>query len=175
MDLNFYVFNIDVATLDTIKHIEMGLNKDIKQKKFKSEFEKTAVNLIFTSNWFDLQQQKVLKPHGLTLAQYNVMRILRGQHPEVCTVNLIIDRMLDRMSNVSRIVDKLVTKQYVSRIPNKEDRRAVDVCITDQGLEILEKLDQSLNSLFKEINNFTEDECRQVNNFLDRFRGTEPD
>ncbi|WP_084370602.1 MarR family winged helix-turn-helix transcriptional regulator [Reichenbachiella faecimaris] len=153
----------------------MGLNKDIKQKKFKSEFEKAVVNLIYTRNWFEQQQQRVLKPYGLTLAQYNVMRILRGQHPAVCTVNLIIDRMLDRMSNVSRIVDKLVSKKLVSRIPNKEDRRAVDVRITDTGLEVLDKLDVSLQHLFDEINIFSNEECKQVNSFLDRFRGTEPD
>ncbi|UXX78545.1 MarR family transcriptional regulator [Reichenbachiella carrageenanivorans] len=153
----------------------MGLSKEIKQKKFKSEFEKAVVNLIFTRNWFDEQQQKLLKPYGLTTAQYNVLRILRGQYPEVCTVNLIIERMLDRMSNVSRIVDKLVSKGLVSRLPNIEDRRAVDVSITSKGLETLEILDETFSQLFKAINVFTEDECRQVNDFLDRFRGVEPD
>lgn len=153
----------------------MGLNKDIKQKKFKSEFEKTVVNLIYTRNWLDEQQQKIWKPYGLTTAQYNVLRILRGQHPEVCTVNLIIERMLDRMSNVSRIVDKLVSKGYVSRIPNKKDRRAVDVLITKEGLNILDELDSSLQKLFDQINSFSDEECCQVNSFLDRFRGTTPD
>ncbi len=153
----------------------MGINKDIKQKKFKSEFEKVVVNLIFTRNWFDEQQQKILKPYGLTTAQYNVMRILRGQHPKVCTVNLIIDRMLDRMSNVSRIVDKLVSKSFVSRAPNLEDRRAVDVCITEKGLDILSQMDQSLQDLFDKIDSFSDQDCKQVNAFLDRFRGTEPD
>ncbi|MEO9967022.1 MAG: MarR family transcriptional regulator [Reichenbachiella sp.] len=153
----------------------MGINKDIKQKKFKTEFEKTIVNLIFTRNWFDEQQHRILKPYGLTTAQYNVLRILRGQHPEVCTVNLIIDRMLDRMSNVSRIVDKLVSKGYVSRMPNHRDRRAVDVCITQQGLDLLAKLDVQLESLFNQINSFSDEECSQVNSFLDRLRGTTPD
>lgn len=175
MEFKIYVTNINVSTLDTSKHVVMGLNKDIKQKKFKSEFEKAVVNLIYTRNWFDEQQQKVLKPLGLTLAQYNVLRILRGQHPEVCTVNLIIERMLDRMSNVSRIVDKLVSKGFVSRVPNLEDRRAVDVCITDAGLEVLSELDITLQALFDEINSFSDEECRQVNDFLDRFRGAEPD
>lgn len=153
----------------------MGLNKDIQQKAFKSEFEKFVVNLIFTRNWYDEQLQKVLKPYGLTTAQYNVLRILRGQHPNVCTVNLIIERMLDRMSNVSRIVDKLVVKEFVSRVTNKEDRRAVDVCITNKGLGILEELDAMLKDQFDEINCFTDEECKQTNDFLDRFRGTMPD
>lgn len=153
----------------------MGLNKDIKQKRFKSEFEKTVVNLIYTRNWLDEQQQKIWKPYGLTTAQYNVLRILRGQYPEVCTINLIIERMLDRMSNVSRIIDKLVVKEYVSRIPNKEDRRAVDVCITKAGLDILTELDVSLQTLFDQLNSFSDKECEDVNSFLDRFRGTTPD
>lgn len=153
----------------------MGLNKDIQQKAFKSEFEKLVVNLIFTRNWYDEQLIKVLKPYGLTTAQYNVLRILRGQHPNVCTVNLIIERMLDRMSNVSRIVDKLVVKGFVSRVTNREDRRAVDVCITDNGLNILSELDIKLNEQFEQINCFSDEECKLVNDFLDRFRGTEPD
>ena len=175
LDIKILVINIDVPTLDTINKNVMGLSKDIKQKKFKSEFEKVLVNLIFTRNWLDEQQQKILKPHGLTLAQYNVMRILRGQHPEVCTVNLIIERMLDRMSNVSRIVDKLVSKALVSRIPNLDDRRAVDVCVTEKGLQLLSKIDASLQGLFDQINSFSEEECVQVSDFLDKFRGTDPD
>lgn len=173
--MKILVTNINVATLDTNKAIIMGLNKDIKQKKFKTEFEKVVVNLMFTRNWLEEQQQLVLKPYGLTIPQYNVMRILRGQHPEVCTVNLIIERMLDRMSNVSRIVDKLVSKELVSRIPNLEDRRAVDVFITDKGLETLSQLDDAYDKLFQKVNTFSDDECKVVNEFLDRFRGTEPD
>ena len=102
----------------------VGINEDIKQSKFRSEIEKSIVNLIFTSNWLNEQQHKIFKPYGLTTAQYNVLRILRGQYPNAATVNLIIERMLDRMSNVSRIVDRLVLKDLVNRKQNQNDRRA---------------------------------------------------
>lgn len=152
----------------------MGINEDIKQAKFKTEMEKAIVNLIFTSNWLNEQHYKIFKPYGLTIAQYNVLRILRGQHPNVATVNLIIDRMLDRMSNVSRIVDKLVLKGYVSRKQNQNDRRAVDVIITDKGLQLLTNLDDLINEFQRTTDVFSEDEKRQFNDFLDRFRATQP-
>lgn len=153
----------------------MGLAKDIKQSKFKSEFDKVIVNLMYTSNWLNQQEYYVFKPYGLTIAQYNVLRILRGQQGRKVTINLIIDRMLDRMSNVSRIVDKLVNKDLVSRHQNKMDRRAVDVKITEKGLELLEELDVQVDELINRINVFSESEAQQMNTFLDRFRGAEPD
>lgn len=153
----------------------MGLNEDIKQDKFASEFQKVVVNLMFTSNWLNQQEYYLLKPYGVTAAQYNVLRILRGQLPKVATINLIIERMLDRMSNASRIVDKLVSKGYVSREKNEDDRRAVDVKITPKGLKLLEELDQEQEKFQKKINDFTPNECNVINNFLDRFRGTIPD
>ncbi|MFY0650435.1 MAG: MarR family transcriptional regulator [Cyclobacteriaceae bacterium] len=153
----------------------MGISADIKQEKFKSEFHKTIINLMFTSNWLDEQENKLFKPHGLTLAQYNVLRILRGQYPNPATINLLIERMLDRMSNASRIVDKLLAKGLVHRQQNIADRRAVDVIISKEGLELLGTLDAKMVDFESGINQFSEEECRAVNSFLDRFRGTEPD
>ncbi len=130
---------------------------------------------MYTSNWLNEQEFHLFKPHGLTLPQYNVLRILRGQVPNSATVSLIMDRMLDRMSNVSRIVDKLVLKELVIRGQNAEDRRTVDVKITDKGLELLSRLDIVMKDFNTSINVFTEEESKQMNAFLDRFRGTEPD
>lgn len=153
----------------------MGISKDIKQKAFKSEFHKVIINLIFTSNWMNEQENKLFKPHGLTTAQYNVLRILRGQYPNSATINLLIERMLDRMSNASRIVDKLLAKGLVHRQQNDVDRRAVDVLISEKGLELLETIDVEMNKFEDSINQFSEEECRIVNEFLDKFRGSEPD
>lgn len=153
----------------------MGIGSDIKQSKFKSEFNKVIVNLMFTSNWLIEQEYKLFKPHGLTTAQYNVLRILRGQYPKPSTVNLLIDRMLDRMSNASRIVDKLVAKGLVTRQQNPQDRRAVDVIISDEGLSLLEGLDGELDRFERSVNNLSEQECLEINALLDRFRGSEPD
>ncbi|MCV9386040.1 MarR family winged helix-turn-helix transcriptional regulator [Reichenbachiella ulvae] len=153
----------------------MGLNKDIKQVKFRSEFDKVVVNLMFTSNWLKQQEFYLFKPFGLTTQQYNTLRILRGQYPKPATINLIIERMLDRMSNASRIVDKLVLKGLVTRETNDSDRRAVDVKINEKGLKLLEEMDAKLMEMTGEINQFSEEECKKMNDFLDRFRGTEPD
>ncbi|MGL1888057.1 MAG: MarR family transcriptional regulator [Reichenbachiella sp.] len=153
----------------------MGISKDIKQEKFKSEIEKVSINLMFTSNWLTQQHYYIFKPHGITSAQYNVLRILRGQLPRAATVNLVIERMLDRMSNVSRIVDKLVSKELVSRSTNPKDRRAVDVKITDKGLQLLSEIDVTFLEHNKMFNDFTPEECKVVNAFLDRFRGETPD
>lgn len=153
----------------------MGISTDIKQETFKSEFSKVVVNLMFTNNWLNEQENKLFKPYGLTTAQYNVLRILRGQYPNPATINLLIDRMLDRMSNASRIVDKLMAKDLVARQQNLKDRRAVDVIITKKGLKILEKIDLNMEQFEKSINQFSEQECKDANAFLDRFRGTVPD
>ena len=153
----------------------MGISSDIKQTKFHSDFQKVIINLFYTNNWLQEKHSALFKSHGLTIAQYNVLRILRGQYPKPATVNLIIDRMLDRMSNASRIVDKLLEKQMVERTQNEIDRRAVDILISTDGLELLEKIDEELDVLEKKINQLTKDECKKVNSFLDRLRGSEPD
>jgi DNA-binding MarR family transcriptional regulator len=151
----------------------MGIGNDIKQETFKSEFHKIIVNLMFTNNWLNEQENKIFKPWGLTVAQYNVLRILRGQYPKPATINLLIERMLDRMSNASRIVDKLTAKDLVARQQNAKDKRAVDVVITKKGLDLLAILDKDLDKFEESINQFSNEECMGVNAFLDRFRGTE--
>jgi DNA-binding MarR family transcriptional regulator len=149
----------------------MKLEDEIKQKKFKDEYEKLVVNILFTGNWMNLLNAKNLKPLGLTLPQYNVLRILRGQHPEPATVNLLIDRMLDKSSNASRIVDKLLKKNLVARKICKNDRRSVDVLITGKGLELLKQIDgesKKWNQIYKTLN---PEEAKKLNFLLDKIRG----
>ncbi|MFY0626660.1 MAG: MarR family transcriptional regulator [Reichenbachiella sp.] len=153
----------------------MGLSEDIKQPKFKSEFEKVLVNLMFTNNWLNEQEFYMFKPHGITKPQYNVLRILRGQQPKAVTINLIIDRMLDRMSNVSRIVDKLVLKNLVTRVQNDKDRRAVDVKISEKGMDLLAELDKDMARFMEKLNVLDVQEAAQINSFLDRLRGSDQD
>ncbi len=148
----------------------MSIEEDIIQSKWKSEYSKAVVNLLFTSNWVNERQYKLFKPYKLTLPQYNVLRILRGQYPKPSTVNLIIERMLDRMSNASRIVDKLEKKGLVIRSQCKDDRRAVDVTISKKGLDLLGQIDDALKAWESDIQNLTEEECIQLNGLLDKFR-----
>uniref|UniRef100_UPI003B3BD09D MarR family winged helix-turn-helix transcriptional regulator n=1 Tax=Spirosoma sp. TaxID=1899569 RepID=UPI003B3BD09D len=120
----------------------MSIENDIKQTTpFRTPYHRVMVNLIYTSNWISDSQMRVLKPFKLTLQQYNVLRILRGQYPNPIKVADITERMLDKMSNASRLVDKLVAKQLVQRTECPSDRRAVDVIITEKGLNLLTKLD----------------------------------
>lgn len=148
----------------------MGIAEEIKQKKFKSELNKLMINIMFTNSWLHEKQLQLFRPHGLTEPQYNVLRILRGQYPNPSTVNLIIDRMIDRMSNASRIVDKLEKKRMVERSQCKKDRRAVDVTITQKGLDTLAKLDLEMGKWESTIRAITDDETKLLNELLDKLR-----
>ena len=120
----------------------MKLEDEIKQSKFKSEQHKALLNVIYTASWINSIHVRILKKHSISPQQFNLLRILRGQHPKPATVNLLIDRMLDKMSNASRLVDKLVAKKFVERTQCENDRRAVDVLITKKGLSLLSALDK---------------------------------
>jgi len=165
-NLNF--FNLDVVTINVI--VDMGISEDIKQEKFKNELNKAIINIVYTNSWLNTRQAGLFKDYGLTMPQYNVLRILRGQHPKPATVNLLIDRMLDKSSNASRIVDKLEAKNLVIRKQCSNDRRAVDVLISDAGLELLKKIDSKLDKWEQDLSGLSEEECAQLNHLLDKLR-----
>ena len=150
----------------------MSIESDIKQNTpFKSSFHRVVVNLIYTSNWIGGGQTQLLKPYKLTLQQYNVLRILRGQHPNPIKVSDITERMLDKMSNASRLVDKLLAKKLVLRTECPSDRRAVDVVITDKGLELLKQLDIRQAEWDKDLQGkLTAEEATLLSKLLDRLR-----
>lgn len=149
----------------------MRIEEEIKQaRKFGNQYEKLVVNVMFTNSWLVDEQTKIFKPYGLTNPQYNVLRILRGQYPKVCTVNMIIDRMIDRMSNASRIVDRLELKNFVERKVCETDRRAKDVLITEKGLALLEEVDLALENWLKSLQHISEEEVDEMNICLDRMR-----
>ncbi len=148
----------------------LKLEDEIQQKKFKNETQKLAVNLIYTTNWLNSFYGSYFKNSDITLQQYNVLRILRGQYPNACSVKLIKDRMLDRMSDASRIVDKLMAKNLLVRNQCPKDRRSVDVLITDKGLQLLEQLDiidEDSKKVFKAL---TKNEIGLLNALLDKLR-----
>lgn len=149
----------------------MSIETDIKQKKFRSAYQRLVINLVYTSNWIGYKQMELFKEHDLTLQQFNVLRILRGQQSNAIKVSDIADRMLDKNSNTSRLVDKLLAKGLAERKSCPSDRRAVDVLITQSGLDLLAKLDPSLeeweNSLSTSI---TTDEADQLSALLDKLR-----
>lgn len=149
----------------------MEIGKEIKQSKFRNEHQKMLINILFTSNWLGAKHACSLKPYGISAQQFNLLRILRGQHPKPATVNLLIDRMLDKNSNASRLVEKLRLKKLVERATCPEDRRAVNVIITEKGLELLAEIDKNENTFLKELKNLSEKEAGQINYLLDKLRG----
>lgn len=149
----------------------MKIEEEIKQKQFKSERHKATVNIIFTYNWLIKNQVEVLKPYGITLQQFNILRILRGQYPNPSTIKLMKERMLDRMSDCSRIVEKLRSKDLVERHLCKVDRRNVDVLITKKGLNLLNKLDKIFENLDKKLIALNDKELKTLNKLLDKSRG----
>jgi len=154
-----------------IRNVLMQLEKEIQQEKFTSEYHKLTVNIFYTSGWLSVKHLQFFKSHGITPQQYNVLRILRGQYPKPASVNLLIERMLDKMSNASRLVDKLCDKKLTERKEAKDDKRRVDVIITDRGLELLKNLDGEVTKLEDSIKTLTEKEASQLNNLLDKMRG----
>lgn len=148
----------------------MSIEEDIKQEKFSSEFNKAIVNIIYTHGWLHQQHQALFKKYGLTTPQFNILRILRGQFPKPSTVNLLIERMLDKSSNASRIVDRLESKELVIRKQCPADRRAVDVFISEAGLEILEKMDNNLQNWESANNVLDNKESKELNRLLDKVR-----
>lgn len=149
----------------------MKIEQEIRQKKFSGEHEKLVVNLLFTGNWLRAESDKRMKPLGLSSQQYNVLRILRGKHPEPATVNDLRERMLDRESNASRLVEKLRQKGLVCRSECEQDRRAVDVKITGRGLELLQEIDRESADWLKRYHTLNENEAARLNELLDKLRG----
>lgn len=148
----------------------MGISEDLKQSKFTTPTSKAIVNIIYSGNWMMQQQQELLKPFGLTAQQYNVLRILRGQQNNPMTVLGITERMMDKMSNASRLVDKLLEKQLVLRRECPHDRRAVDVIILPAGLALLAEIDQVQMAWEKNFANISTDKLDQINEILDEIR-----
>jgi DNA-binding MarR family transcriptional regulator len=148
----------------------MSLEQEIRQTTFRSEFHKALLNLIYTHNVLINSSAGFFKSYGITRQQYNVLRILRGQHPAGATIQMIRERMLDKMSDASRIVERLRAKRLASRQLNTEDRRTVKITITDEGNALLDSMESHIGDLEKGLRNLTEEEARQLNSLLDRIR-----
>ncbi len=149
----------------------MKLEEEISQKSFKTEFHKATVNLIYTYNWLVNYQIELLKPYEITLQQFNILRILRGQYPNPTTIKLLKERMLDKMSDASRIVEKLRLKKLIDRKVCPNERRKVDVIITPKGLELLKEIDSHDDEVIAKISTLNEYEVKQLNKLLDKMRG----
>ncbi|MCC5919129.1 MAG: MarR family transcriptional regulator [Cyclobacteriaceae bacterium] len=149
----------------------MSIEEQIKQKKFDSEAHKLSVNIMFTSAWIENHNKDFFKSHEITAQQYNVLRILRGQKSKPISTSDIRKRMIDKASDVSRIVARLKDKNLVSQCTSSKDKRFVEVAITNKGLDLLKKMDPIMNSLDSLMNNLNAQEQETLNNLLDKLRG----
>lgn len=145
------------------------LEELIKQTKFQNEKQKALISVMLVSNLLNNHYEVFFKRFGLTQQQYNVLRILRGQFPNPCTVNLIRERMLDKMSDASRIVERLRKAGFVERVQSAKDRRAVDVLITRKGLNTLASIETLHDELHLPAHNLSDDQARQLTALLQKM------
>ena len=148
----------------------MGTVEDIiQQKKFTDDYHRAYVGFAYLYNQIDYIQQQLFKEYGVTPQQYNALRILRGQHPKPATVGLIKERMIDRNSDASRIVERLRKANFVERVTCENDRRAVDVVITEKGLALLKRLDPVINTINEPLKTLDATEIGELNAMLDKI------
>jgi len=147
----------------------MGIEKDIQQTHFRNEFQKMGINIIYTANWLNEKMGQILSTEDITQQQYNILRILRGSDTPLSTLK-IRERMLDKMSDTSRIVDRLVIKGLVEKSACMKDKRLVDITLSKKGLLLLEKLDSLNEPIDSILKGVTEKEATTINQILDKLR-----
>ena len=150
----------------------MTIEKDINQHKFRNEYQKSAINLIYTYNWINERINSIFERFDITQQQFNILRILRGAGEPLSTLQ-IRQRMLDKMSDTSRIVDRLVKKGLVKKNTCKADRRLVDVIITEKGQKLLEKMDACSDDMDAIFKNLSMSDAKILNQLLDKIRDSE--
>ena len=149
----------------------MRIEDEIQSSNFEDDYHKMVINISYTYGWLANLLRFQFEKYNITQQQFNILRILRGQYPNPATVNLLKERMIDKMSDASRIVDRLVQKGLVSRCTNNKDRRAVDIRISDAGLEILCKMDKDFKTKDLIKDHFSEEDAIKLSELLDKLRG----
>lgn len=148
----------------------MGIDKDIQQAKFRNPQQKAAINLIYTLSWIRERTKGIFEAEDITSQQFNILRILRGSFPQPLSTLQIRERMLEKMSDTSRIVDRLITKGFVKKLTCKNDRRLVDVIISDKGKKLLERLDARQDEIDGVLGNLSENDANILSDLLDKIR-----
>ena len=149
---------------------KMKIEEEIKQQKFKTPLQKAVLNLLYTTSWMQGKQKDIFKSFGITLQQFNILRILRGQHPNGTSATEIKSRMLDKNSDVSRLLDRLLAKKVITKRVSSNDKRAADVNLTEEGLELLKAIDKKQNQI-DSVLTLSDDEALMLSDLLDKSRG----
>jgi DNA-binding MarR family transcriptional regulator len=149
----------------------MKIEKAIKQSKFESPLQKAVINIFYTANWLRDQQWELFKKYDILPQHYNVLRIIKGKHPESVSPGDIKDVMLDKGNDVTRLVDKLVKMGLVKRSLCEANRRKIDINLTDKGLGFLKELNEPMRKQYNSIKKqLSEKEAEQLSNLLDKIR-----
>jgi len=148
----------------------MGIDTDIQQNKFLNNYQRASVNIIFTYGWMMEKIKEILEPADITPQQFNILRILRGSHPKPLSTLQIRERMLDKMSDTSRIVDRMIAKGLVNKAISRKDRRLVDIIISPKGLKLIRKLDSRQHELDEILKNISAKEAATLSKILDKVR-----
>jgi DNA-binding MarR family transcriptional regulator len=148
----------------------MKIEEEIRQPRFKSMHQKALLNLIFTYNWIHNKQQDFFKPFGITPQQFNILRILKGQHPNSISATEIKSRMLDKNSDISRLLDRLLLKNLIEKKSCPSDKRASDVFISSEGLVLLESIEKQQRDI-DQVLQLSPEEAEALSNLLDKSRG----
>jgi DNA-binding MarR family transcriptional regulator len=149
----------------------MKVEDALFMRAIESEQDRVTLNVIYTGNWLTSQFQQFLKPFGLSEQQFNVLRILRGQKGNPINLQDIQIRMVHKMSNATRLVEKLRIKGLVERHLNPENRRMVDITITKEGLKLLSRIDNAFKAKdWKSTYKLNENEAKQLNALLRKLR-----
>jgi DNA-binding MarR family transcriptional regulator len=153
-----------------INRSALGIEKDIHQNTFADSRQKAMINILYSYGWIIEKIKDFLATEDITHQQFNILRILRGSHPQPISTLQIRERMLDKMSDTSRIVDRLVTKGLVKKTVCSKDKRLVDVIITDKGQKLLKKLDVESDHISHIMGTLSEEEADQLSALLDKMR-----
>ena len=148
----------------------MGISEEIKSTKFESNKAKAMVNLLYTHNWFRDLHKAIMKKYGLQNQHYNVLRIVNGKYPDPVTPGYIKEVMLDKSPDVTRLVDKLVAMELVTRCPKRDNRRVMEIKMSDKGRELMPKLNEEVRQVTNHTFNLSEEEAETLSTLLDKAR-----
>ncbi|MCB0493526.1 MAG: winged helix-turn-helix transcriptional regulator [Cyclobacteriaceae bacterium] len=149
----------------------MNIKEEIKQSRFRNIYQEVAINILYTSGWLANQHKDFFSQFGITSQQFNILSILRGQYPKQISGSEIKSRMMDKNSDVSRLLDRLLLKGLIMKTQSPEDKRAANIEITTQGLALLKASDAQVSAMDNILNNLTESEAEQLSRLLDKLRG----
>ena len=149
----------------------MKIEDEIKQPKFRNAHQKAVINLLYTANWLLDKNNAFFKSYGITNQQFNILRILRGQHPTKISGAEVKNRMIDKNSDVSRLLDRLIAKRLIEKSQCPNDKRAADIIITQAGLDLLSEIDKKMDQTDNDVMNLSPQEAEQLSQLLDKSRG----